>query len=326
MSDMPKISVGLWVLGQTADRFCPSGYGPVVPLEEQVRIAAGLDGVEGVECHGSDFDSFEVARYADLVGEAGLVTTNVNTNVWGTAKYGLGAFTHRDPAIRRQALDEGKRSCALARELGAPSVALWLGADGFDYPWQIDYQTHWDLLIDGIREIAAEAAPDLRVGVEYKQKEPRTHMSISNVGVCLMALLEINQAHVGGTIDFGHALMAQEHPAESVCLLQRYGKLFNVHFNDAWGHWDDDMIPGTVNFWTTLEFLYYCRKTGYAGWFGLDMFPYREDGGEAAQMAVDNIRAMWGKLDGIDEAALAAAQETMGAIATQRVVRRVLYG
>jgi len=103
-------------------------------------------------------------------------------------------------------------------------------------------------------------------------------MSISNVGITLMVINEVGMDNVGGTIDFGHSLMSQESPAEAVCLLQRQGKLFNVHFNDAWGYWDDDMIAGTVNFWTTLEFLYYCKRLEYDGWFGLDMFPYREDG------------------------------------------------
>ena len=325
MSETPKISVGLWVLGQCGDRFCLGGYGPPVPLEEQIQAAAGLENVTGVECHGADFDNFPVARYRDLVGAARLTTTNVNTNVWGVAQYALGAFTHPDPAIRRQAIDEGKRSCAIAREIGCPSVALWLGADGYDYPFQVDYRRHYDLLIEGIREVAQEAAPDLKVGVEYKLKEPRTHMTISTAGACLAVLREVGMDNVGGTVDFGHALMAQENPAESVCLLQRHGKLFNVHFNDAWGYWDDDMVVGSVHVWGTLEFLLYCRLTGYDGWFGLDMFPYREEGAEAAQLAVDNLLAMWRKLDDLDLAALEEAQATTGAIATQRVIRRLLF-
>jgi len=321
----PKFSVGLWVLGQCGDRYMLGGYGPPVPLDEQLRIAASIEGVTGVECHGSDFDDCEIERYKDLGGELGLVTTNVNTNVWGYRKFGRGAFAHRDPKIRQQAIDEGFRSCETARKIGCPSVALWLGADGFDYPFQLDYPRHWELLIDGIRQVAEEAAPDLKVGIEYKLKEPRTHMSISNVGITLMVINEVGMDNVGGTIDFGHSLMSQESPAEAVCLLQRQGKLFNVHFNDAWGYWDDDMIAGTVNFWTTLEFLYYCKRLEYDGWFGLDMFPYREDGKQAAQMAVDNIQAMWAMLDKIDPAQLEAAQETMDAVQTQRVVRRVIF-
>ena len=321
----PKFSVGLWVLGQCGDRFCRSGYGPDIPLEEQISIAAGLDGLGGVECHGSDFDDFSVEKYADLVGQAGLVTTNVNTNVWGYSHYAPGGFTHTDPKIRQAAIDEGKRSCALAREVGSPSVALWLGADGFDYPWQTDYVKHLDLLVDGIREVAEEASPDLKVGVEYKLKEPRTHMTISTAGTALVIVQEVGMDNVGCTVDYGHALMAQEDPGMAVALLQRYGKLFNVHFNDAWGAWDDDMIVGSVNPNLTLEFLYYCRKTGYEGWYGLDMFPYREDGGAAAQISLDNLRALWAKLDQIDEPALAAAQDTLSAIATQRVIGKVWY-
>lgn len=324
MDDL-KLATGLWVLGKCGDRFLLDGYGPDVPLEEQLRIAASIDGVTGVECHGSDFDDFEVSRYQDSCGELGLSTTNVNTNVWGYRKFGEGAFTHRDPKIRQQAIDEGFRSCEIARQIGCPSVALWLGADGFDYPFQLDYPRHWELLIDGIRQVAEEAAPDLKVGVEYKLKEPRTHMSISNVGITAMVLNEVGMENVGGTIDFGHSLMSQESPAEAVCLLQRQGKLFNVHVNDAWGHWDDDMIVGTVNFWVTLEFLYYCKRLEYDGWFGLDMFPYREDGKAAAQMAIDNLRAMWAMLDKINQAELEAAQETMGAIETQKVIRKVIF-
>ncbi len=322
----PKFSVGLWVLGQCGDRFCRSGYGPEVSVEEQIRIAGTLDGIGGVECHGSDFGEISVERYAELVAEQGLVTTNVNTNVWGTAQYALGAFTHGDAQVRQAAVDEGKRSCEYARRLGAPSVALWLGADGFDYPWQVDYVKHLDLLVDGIRQVAEEASPDLKVGVEYKLKEPRTHMTIATSGTALAIVQEVGMDNVGCTVDYGHALMAQEDPGMAVALLQRYGKLFNVHFNDAWGAWDDDMIAGSVNPNLVLEFLYYCRKTGYDGWYGLDMFPYREDGAAAAQMTVDNLRALWAKLDEIDEAALAAAQETLSAVETQKVVRKVWFG
>ena len=322
----PRFAVGLWVLGKCGDRFLLDGYGPDVPVEQQIERAGAVEGIEGVECHGSDFDNLELGRYIDLLAANELVTTCVNTNVWGYSQYALGAFTHRDPAIRQQAIDEGKRSCELARRIGAPSVALWLGADGFDYPFQVDYRQHWDLLADGIAQVADEAAPDLKVCLEYKMKEPRTHISIANVGICLALIMELNRDNVGGTIDFGHALMAQEDPAESVCLLQRHGKLFNIHFNDAWGYWDDDMIPGSIHFWTTLEFLYYCRLLNYQGWFGLDMFPYREDGQQAAQMAVDNLRATWKMLDKIDSEQLEAAQQTMGALETQRVVRSLLFG
>ncbi len=321
----PKFSTGLWVLGKTADRFASGGYGPEVSVEEMIERATRVEGAQAVEVHQTDFDSITVDKLKKLLKDGNLLCSNVNTNVWSDPKFKHGAFTNRDPKIRADALAEARKSVDLAREIGSPGAALWLGADGFDYPFQVDYTTQWDLEVSGVREIGEYAAPDIKVGVEYKLKEPRTHMTIGSVGKALALSLEVGLDNVGVTIDFGHALMSRENPGESVAYLNRRGKLFNVHLNDAYGEWDDDMIAGVINFWETLEFLYYCKETNYQGWFALDMFPYREDGVEAATMAIKNTKATWELLDKLDVAALKKAQETMDAIATQNVVRKVIF-
>ena len=320
-----KYSSGLWLFGNTGDRFNLAGYKTNVPIADQVRSAAKVRGIKGVECHQTDFDEISTKDYAKVVADCGLVTTNVNTNLWGSAKWMHGAFSHRDPKIRADAIAEAKRSVDCAREIGSPSVGLWLGADGFDYPFQIDYTTQWNLIIDGIRQIAQYAAPDIKVGIEYKLREPRNRMTIGDAGKALALVLEIGMDNVGCVIDFGHALQCRESPGESVAIFARHGKLFNIHFNDSFRDWDDDMIVGTVHVWETLEFLYYCKATGYDGWFGLDMFPYREDGVAAAQMAIDNIEALAALLDGLDIEELKAAQRTMDAVQTQAIVRRLLF-
>ena len=38
---------------------------------------------------------------------------------------------------------------------------------------------------------------------------------------------------------------------------------------------DDDLIAGSTNLYETLEFLYYIEKSGYQGYLGFDIFPYR---------------------------------------------------
>lgn len=321
----PRFSAGLWLFGGAIDRFCTSGYQELASLETQIERAGQVSGLSAIECHQTDFDNFSIDDFKQLLGEHHLVCTNVNTNVWGEAKWAHGAFTHRDPDIRRQAIEQGKRSVAVARELGCPSMGLWLGSDGYDYPFQVDYRKHWDYLLEGVAQVAEEAAPDIKVGVEYKPKEPRTHMSIGSVGKALWLCSELGRDNVGVVVDFGHALMNQENPADSVALLMRSGKLFNVHFNDAYGYWDDDMIPGVIHFWETLEMLYYCREMGYDGWFGLDMFPFRENGVKAAEMAVNNLTSLWRMLDQISPEELSQAQESMDAIATQQVVRKIIY-
>jgi len=321
---MPKLSTGTWVLGATSDRFTwGGGYSDPVPLFKQLEIAATIPGIKGVEVHQSDFNENDPKEYLKRATDLGLQTSNVNTNVWSERRFKHGAFTNRNRRIRQQALAEAKRAVDYARQFNCPNAALWLGADGFDYPFQTDYLAHWDLLIDGIGRIAEYAAPDVRIGIEYKPREPRNRMTIGDVGKALLICEEIGAANLGVAIDFGHAMVAREAPGESVVLAARHGRLYNVHFNDCLRDWDDDMIPGTVHLWETLEFLYWCKKVGYQGWFGLDMFPYREDGAQAATMAVENIRALWKMADGLPEDALARAQASMDAIASQKIVRRL---
>jgi len=320
-----KIAAGLWCLGQTCDRFCPTGYSEAVSVGEMVRRAGRVEGIDGVELHwDGDFQGVSFDEMRDMLKEQDLVCANMNVSTFSYAKWKHGAFTNRDPKLRKEALDLAVGAVTAAREMGC-GVGLWLGADGYDYPFQVDYRKQWELTVEGIRTVA-QIDPNVDIGIEYKLKEPRTHMQIGSVAKALYVCHEVGLENVGVALDFGHALMSRENPADSLCLLVRSGKLFNVHFNDAYREWDDDMIPGTVNLWETIEYLHYLRVTGYRRWIGLDMFPYREDPVEACQMAVDNIRAMTKLADAIDQGALEEAQGGMDAVATQRVVRRIIFG
>jgi len=325
MASNPKFSVGLWSLDGTSDRFCRQGYSKTLSVTALIRNAAKVPGCQGIECHQTDFNQIGVKEYVRAMRANGLVTTNINTNVWGDAVFKHGAFTHRDKKVRGQALGEGKRAVDIARQVGSPGIGLWLGSDGHDYPFQADYQEQWRLLVDAIRQVAEYAAPDIKVGVEYKLKEPRNHIAVGCVGKALSICMELGLDNVGVALDFGHALMSKENPGESAVFLARHGKLFNVHFNDAYREWDDDMIPGTVNVWETLEFLYCCRITGYNGWYGLDMYPYREDGLAACSMAIRHLKSMIKLVDTLDEKALRRAQRTMDAIATEKVVGKLIF-
>jgi xylose isomerase len=62
-----------------------------------------------------------------------------------------------------------------------------------------------------------------------------------------------------------------------------------MHFNDSYGFWDDDMIPGSVNFWRYVELFYQLKKIGYDGWHDLDIFPYREDPVRAVEQGISFI-------------------------------------
>ena len=90
------------------------------------------------------------------------------------------------------------------------------------------------------------------------------YLTVGNAAKALYLALQCGE-NVGVTLDFGHALMSREKPGESVALLKCHGRLFNVHFNDAYGEWDDDLIVGSVHIAESLEFLYYLDVTEYEG-------------------------------------------------------------
>lgn len=69
-----------------------------------------------------------------------------------------------------------------------------------------------------MREIA-EYDPGTRIGIEYKPIEPRMHQLVSSAAKAALLGCELGLPNVGAYLDFGHALISKETPAESVALL-----------------------------------------------------------------------------------------------------------
>jgi len=320
-----KYSAGLWALGGAADRFLPKGYNEKeYTLKDIVEIAGKVDGIDGAEIMSSQVDGINLNDFKGWLSDNGLTLTSILANTFGDRKFKLGSITHTDPKIRQDALDICKKTVDIAAELNCPTINLWLGSDGFDYSFQVDYQRHWSTLKESIIEIASYNK-NMKVCLEYKLKEPRKYMTIGAVGKALYLARECGD-NVGVVIDFGHSLMAKEKPAESAVLLLMHNKLFNVHINDAYGDWDDDLIAVSVHLQETLEFLYYLEKFNYNGWIGLDIFPFRMDGGRAADLCIKNLRGIEQILDRLDKRALEDAMNTLDAGNSQMVIHNAIFG
>jgi xylose isomerase len=130
--------------------------------------------------------------------------------------------------------------------------------------------------------------------------------------------------NVGVAMNFGHALMAGENPAESIAFLTRANKLFKCSFGDCYGLWDDAMIPGSVHPWELMEALFYLKTMKFKGYFALDLLPQRIDPSHACQIAIGNLSIFWKKLEKIDISELRRAQKTLDAVESQKIVRRVM--
>lgn len=306
-----KFSIILGNLGNTCDRFLSSGYKDQPPKEAMIRQASEIPGVKGVELVGTwDVTPQNVDQMGDLLTKYGLACASIIPDHFSQKRWGRGAFTSKDPAIRAQALEETVAAAELARKLRCPLVNLWPGQDGYDYPLQSDYRAERRWIVDAVGR-AARAYPDIKFSLEYKPKEPRTHSFMARAADTHLVAREVGLPNVGVTIDTGHSLVAGENVAEAAVLLSDYGaRLFHLHFNDNYRSWDDDMIVGSVHLVEFLELWFWLKELGYQGWYSMDQYPYREDGQGALRASVEFLTA-------IDEILTDAARAELRAIVSR---------
>ena len=301
-----KISTHLGYFGSGADRYNPGGYVKATAALDRIKLASQVDGLNGVELNYPTLVSEEtVEATISTLKSSGLVVSSVSLNVWGSAQWGLGALSHTEAAVRAEGVRVMQRGIRVARELGTSLVSLWPGQDGFDYPFQIDYGAAFDRFVDCLREVAA-FDPGMRICLEYKPKEPRTHLLLDTAARTTWLIGKIGAPNVGVLLDIGHALYANENVAQSAVLLEREGLLDLIHFNDNYGEWDWDMIPGTVRFWELIELIFWLRELEYEKWYSIDIFVPRWDPVKACQQSVTNIRRLFLLTERLDREAILA--------------------
>jgi len=303
------------------DRFVPTGYREdPYTLEQKLEKIAALGDVTGVELsYPAEFE--DPVAMAKILERVGLKASNLEVEIFGSPKWKYGALSSRDDAVRDEAIDLSCRCVDAAAEMGCEQISLWPGQDGFDYPMQVDYRQAWDRTIDAVRRIAAHRS-EIRIAIEYKIKEPRTHIHFGTVGKSLLAAIETEAPNVGVMIDFGHATMAYENVAESAILADRHGKLFHLHLNDNYRMWDDDMIVGSVHLWETFELFYALEQINYGGWYSLDIFPYREDSLAAMRQSLDMVKTLVAAARRADRGRIAELQRASDAAGMVEFLRK----
>lgn len=305
MDTLPHIATHLGPFSSASDRYNPKGYKESLPVEERIRQAATVDGLGGVELNFRGLVNEATApAIKALLEEVGLACANVSLNVWGDGRWALGSLSNPDQAIRREAIDLCVGGMQTAKALGCTLVSLWPGQDGFDYPFQVNYADAVDWFVEGLRA-CADAVPDVRLCIEYKPKEPRTHLLFDTAARTMWLLDKVNRPNLGVLLDVGHGLFAGENVAQSAVLLQREGLLDLIHFNDNYGEWDWDMVPGTVRFWEMLELIFWLRETGYRGYYSIDITA-RGSAVAAVQQSVTNIQRLCRLAEKLDRDAIFA--------------------
>ncbi|AEI92707.1 TIM barrel protein [Roseobacter litoralis] len=212
------------------------------------------------------------AQLSDALQDSGMVLNGMAMRYYTDPGYKLGAFTHPDASVRRAAIDETKRGLDVLADMGGRLMTLWMGQDGFDYSFQMDYARAWENTIAAITEVA-DHNPDLDIALEYKPNEPRAFALMPDAATTLLALKEIDRPNTGVTLDFAHVLYADEMPAFAAALVARHSRILGVHLNDGYGKWDNGLMVGAVHPVQTIELLVELTRAGYDGAIYFDTFP-----------------------------------------------------
>jgi len=294
-----------------------------------VTRAATVPGLNAVDLNYPDhLEATSAKEFAGWMDNLGLTLNGFAMRYYTEPAFKLGAFTNPDSGIRRKAIDLTKRGIDAMREAGGDLMTLWMGQDGFDYAFQIDYQHAWEMEVAAIREVCAhDAAVD--ISIEYKPNEPRAFALMPDIGTTLLLVREVGAKNLGLTLDFAHLLYADEMPAFAAMLAARHSKLLGIHLNDGYGKRDDGLMAGSVHIFETIELLHIMGKLGYKSAIYFDTFPDASGLDPVAECAA-NIEAVNAMQSIVKRLAadidLDGAIARQDAVAARRIVNRALYG
>jgi len=324
MTSQPIFGAGLWNFAAYVDRFATDGYAAPRGTIEQIRLAGQVGDLSFVDLNYPFSQGVSTADVRAALAEQNLACIGITPDIYMRAHV-KGAFTNPDPVARASARQIMEDAGDALRELHGRYVKIWPGQDGFDYPFQVDYRQLSRLAIEGMRDLAL-ANPDLKYVIEYKPREPRTHMFWSSAAKTILGIQQMGVNNVGVLLDFGHALFGGESPAESAQLLIDHGLLWGMDVNDNFRGFDDDLMVGSVHWVETLEFFYTLRKNNWEGVWQLDQFPFREDSVDNARLSIRFLKTIHRALDRLDAPSLEAALASQDALAAMRIVQDALLG
>ena len=135
---------------------------------ELIQRASKVNGLSEVDLNFPDH--FAGTTPEDIISGArdlGLTVNGLAMRYYSEPEFKLGAFTNPESRVRQAAIDLTKRAMDVLEQTGGNLLTIWLGQDGWEYPFQVDYETLWKAEIEGIREVA-DHDPRINVSIEYK--------------------------------------------------------------------------------------------------------------------------------------------------------------
>ena len=241
-------------------------------------------------------------------------------------KFARGAMNHPDAALRREAIQLTKEAAQVAIDLGCDEVVVWSAFDGYDYPFQVDYNTKWQELVEAFQE-CCDAFPTIKFSLEYKPTDENTRFfTVPSTAAALLLVQEIDRPNMGLTLDVGHMLMSGESPGQSIAMVGNKQKLFGIQLNDGYTRLaaEDGMMFGSIHPSMALEIMYQLRKINFKGHFYFDTFPQRTDPIKEAEYNIRRVKAFWAAAVALDQKKLRKASDNHDAIEALEIVDEAL--
>ena len=127
-----------------------------------------IEGVDYVDLNYPEhFADYDIEVIKAKMEECGLRCNAINLRF--RDKYIGGEFGNHEPAISQDAITLCRKAADACRKLGGNQMIIWLGFDGFDYSFQIDYVSYWNRIVKAFRDVCDYSK--VPVSIEYKPYE-----------------------------------------------------------------------------------------------------------------------------------------------------------
>jgi sugar phosphate isomerase/epimerase len=217
----------------------------------------------------------------DALAKHGLTISNVNAFMMNAIAdprqpYWHPSWIDPDPHYRAIRREHTKRALQLAAELGAPHITTEPGgplADGQSR--ETATRIFYDELMPCI-EVAEKIGAPLLI-------EPEPGLLIERFDQYLEFVERVDSPMIGLNFDVGHAYCVGEDPQDWVAKMSRHTR--HYHLEDiAATRVHQHLVPGrgAIDFAATLAAI---KKSGYAGWLTVELYPYLDDPDAAAREA-----------------------------------------
>lgn len=256
----------------------------------------------------------------------GVVAGSINPNLFQDQEYKYGSLCNPSAEIRAKAVAHMMDSVAIARELNARDISLWL-PDGSNYPGTQSMRNRIEWLEESLKRTHDQLLPHQRLLIEYKPFEPAFyHTDIADWGMSAhLAAKTGPQARV--LVDTGHHY-ASQNIEQIVTWLLHLNILGGFHFNDR-RYADDDLTLGSIDPYQIFRIFHEIHLSGASVLeqiaFMIDQSHNLKGKMEAMVQTVVTAQELWLKAALMDRQKLAELQNKCELVAAEELFRGAFW-